>query len=36
MKYTLAHDDGVASDKLGDADVVLVGVSRATKTPTCM
>jgi [pyruvate, water dikinase]-phosphate phosphotransferase / [pyruvate, water dikinase] kinase len=36
MKYTLAHDDGLASDHLEDADVVLVGVSRATKTPTCM
>ncbi len=36
MKYTLAHDDGVASDDLADADVIIVGVSRATKTPTCM
>ena len=36
MKYTLAHDDGLASDDLEDADVILVGVSRATKTPTCM
>jgi hypothetical protein len=36
MKYTLAHDDGVASDDLGGADVIIVGVSRATKTPTCM
>ncbi|MBK8119368.1 MAG: kinase/pyrophosphorylase [Sulfuritalea sp.] len=36
MKYTLAHDDGVASDDLENADVILVGVSRATKTPTCM
>ncbi len=36
MKYTLAHDDGVASDDLGNADVIIVGVSRATKTPTCM
>jgi hypothetical protein len=36
MKYTLAHDDGVASENLESADVVLVGVSRATKTPTCM
>ena len=36
MKYTLAHDDGLKSDDLEDADVVLVGVSRATKTPTCM
>lgn len=36
MKYTLAHDDGVASDDLAQADVIIVGVSRATKTPTCM
>jgi hypothetical protein len=36
MKYTLAHDDGIASGDLESADVVLVGVSRATKTPTCM
>ncbi|MFO1157088.1 MAG: kinase/pyrophosphorylase, partial [Rhodospirillales bacterium] len=36
MKYTLAHDDGQAADDLDDADVILVGVSRATKTPTCM
>lgn len=36
MKYTLSHDDGVATQDLEDADVVLVGVSRATKTPTCM
>ncbi|MFZ1414567.1 MAG: pyruvate, water dikinase regulatory protein [Defluviicoccus sp.] len=36
MKFTLAHDDGTAADNLADADVVLVGVSRATKTPTCM
>lgn len=36
MKYALAHDDGMASDDLEGADVILVGVSRATKTPTCM
>lgn len=36
MKFTLNHDDGVAVQDLDDADVVLVGVSRATKTPTCM
>lgn len=36
MKYTLAHDDGLASDDLTQADVIVVGVSRATKTPTCM
>lgn len=36
MKYALAHDDGVASNDLDGADVIIVGVSRATKTPTCM
>jgi regulator of PEP synthase PpsR (kinase-PPPase family) len=36
MKYTLAHDDGVATEDLDEADVIVVGVSRATKTPTCM
>jgi len=36
MKYALAHDDGVGSDDFSDADVILLGVSRATKTPTCM
>jgi regulator of PEP synthase PpsR (kinase-PPPase family) len=36
MKYTLAHDDGIGSDDLEGADVIIVGVSRATKTPTCM
>jgi regulator of PEP synthase PpsR (kinase-PPPase family) len=36
MKYTLAHDDGIGSDDLDGADVIVVGVSRATKTPTCM
>ncbi len=36
MKYTLSHDDGQATHELDNADVILVGVSRATKTPTCM
>jgi hypothetical protein len=36
MRYTLAHDDGLGSHDLAGADVVLIGVSRATKTPTCM
>lgn len=35
MNYALAHDDGVATD-YADADLVLVGVSRAGKTPTCV
>ncbi len=35
MHFVLAHDDGQASAELHQADVVLVGVSRASKTPTC-
>ncbi len=34
MHYVLAHDDGQAMAGLHEADVVLVGVSRASKTPT--
>ena len=34
MNYTLAHDDGVISGDLNAADVILVGVSRTSKTPT--
>ena len=34
MHYVLAHDDGQATAGLKQADVVLVGVSRASKTPT--
>jgi regulator of PEP synthase PpsR (kinase-PPPase family) len=36
MHFTLAHDDGQLLDGLEEADVVLVGVSRTSKTPTCM
>lgn len=36
MHYTLAHDDGQLLTGLEDADVVLTGVSRTSKTPTCM
>jgi [pyruvate, water dikinase]-phosphate phosphotransferase / [pyruvate, water dikinase] kinase len=33
--YALNHDDGV-STKLDEADVILIGVSRSGKTPTCL
>lgn len=33
--FALRHDDGADLD-YGDADVVLVGVSRSGKTPTCL
>ncbi len=34
MHYVLAHDDGQAQAGLAEADVILVGVSRSSKTPT--
>ena len=34
LNFTLAHDDGQLFDAVDDADVVLVGVSRTSKTPT--
>jgi regulator of PEP synthase PpsR (kinase-PPPase family) len=34
IHYTIAHDDGIASDDWEEADVVLAGVSRSSKTPT--
>lgn len=35
MHYVLSHDDGQATQDLKEADVILVGVSRVSKTPTC-
>ncbi|MBY0336196.1 MAG: kinase/pyrophosphorylase [Acetobacteraceae bacterium] len=35
MHYVLAHDDGQGTAGIANADVVLVGVSRSSKTPTC-
>jgi regulator of PEP synthase PpsR (kinase-PPPase family) len=34
LNYTMMHDDGQHADELEDADVVLLGVSRTSKTPT--
>ena len=36
MRYALGHDDGIGQQDLERADVVLLGASRVTKTPTCM
>lgn len=36
MEYTLAHDDGQSSWDLHEADVIVLGVSRTSKTPTCV
>jgi regulator of PEP synthase PpsR (kinase-PPPase family) len=34
LNYSMLHDDGQHTDDLEQADVVLVGVSRTSKTPT--
>jgi len=34
IQYTIAHDDGVAPEDWEEADIVLAGVSRSSKTPT--
>jgi regulator of PEP synthase PpsR (kinase-PPPase family) len=36
MNFTLLHDDGHLPHDLDDADVILVGVSRTSKTPTAI
>ncbi len=36
INFALAHDDGLGNRELGEAEVVLVGVSRSGKTPTCL
>jgi len=36
MDYAMTHDDGQATWNLEEADVVLLGVSRTSKTPTCI
>lgn len=36
MTFALNHDDGQSAWGWNDADVVLVGVSRTSKTPTCI
>lgn len=36
LNYTLAHDDGQNVAGFHQADVVLLGVSRTSKTPTCL
>ena len=34
IHYTIAHDDGVGWENWEEADIVLAGVSRSSKTPT--
>ena len=34
IQFTMSHDDGKKTDDINDADVILLGVSRTSKTPT--
>lgn len=36
IHYTIDHDDGQAVARLAEADVILFGVSRTSKTPLCI
>ncbi len=36
MHFVLSHDDGQSTRSLDSADVIIVGVSRTSKTPTCI
>lgn len=36
MNFALANDDGITTRNYEKADIVLVGVSRSGKTPTCL
>ncbi len=36
INYTMSHDDGQANWDLYEADIVIIGVSRTSKSPTCV
>lgn len=36
LDYAMVHDDGQNVDGLAEADIVLLGISRTSKTPTCI
>ncbi|WP_373741427.1 pyruvate, water dikinase regulatory protein [Neisseria sp.] len=36
VNFSLSHDDGISDKNLKEADVILMGVSRSGKTPTCL
>ncbi len=36
VDYSLATDDGIGVEHYGEADVIVTGVSRVGKTPTCL
>lgn len=36
IDFAIGHDDGALTDRLAKAEVILTGVSRTSKTPTCI
>jgi regulator of PEP synthase PpsR (kinase-PPPase family) len=36
INFALANDDGIKADHCDHADIILLGVSRSGKTPTCL
>lgn len=36
IDYTLKHDDGQCIETLGEADIIIIGISRTSKTPTSL
>lgn len=36
MDFAMAQDDGHGIERLAEADVIVMGVSRTSKTPTCI
>ncbi|MEM7774804.1 MAG: pyruvate, water dikinase regulatory protein [Pseudomonadota bacterium] len=34
LNFSMAHDDGLLPDNLDDADIIVLGISRTSKTPT--
>ena len=36
VEFALSHDDGAGTRNYDDAEVILIGVSRSGKTPTCV
>jgi len=36
MHFVMSHDDGQSAETLQEADIIILGVSRTSKTPTCV
>jgi [pyruvate, water dikinase]-phosphate phosphotransferase / [pyruvate, water dikinase] kinase len=36
MNFTMAHDDGRLPERMDDADIIVLGISRTSKTPTSL